>query len=158
VDVAKQPQEVAEPVQAGAERTTIKAAPQYPATLTPGRSSVDELLQRIHTRQWWTNLWLAVLAVPLALTFSLVCLTVIVPMVAGLSQEYLSGASDTATIAPPATYYAAPGQAAGAPLPTFVAPELQAKPTPYAAPAASKSAELAPLFSPEPASKSVSEK
>ncbi len=150
MDVAKQPQEVAQPVQAGAERTTIKAAPQYPATLTPGRSSVDELLQRIHTRQWWTNLWLAVLAVPLALTFSLVCLTVIVPMVAGLSQEYLSGAREAATPAPPA--------AGAGPLPTFVAPELQLQPTPYAAPAASKSAELAPLFSPEPASKSVSEK
>jgi hypothetical protein len=153
VDAAKQMQGVAESAQASAERSTTKTAPQIRTTLTPGGVSVDDLLQRIHARQWWTNLWLAVLAVPLALTLTLVFLAMIVPWVVTLSEEYLSGASETAATAP--VGYGAPGPSMSATPPTFVAPELQAKPSPYAAPAASAPSELAPLFSPEPASKPV---
>jgi hypothetical protein len=149
VDAEKQTQGVAESTQASAERSTTKTAPQIRAALTPGGASVDDLLQRIHARQWWTNLWLAVLAVPLALTLTLVFLAMFVPLAVTLSQEYLSSARDTAATAPAG--YGAPGPSMSATPPTFVAPEPQASPT-YSAPAASTPSHLAPLFSPEPAS------
>lgn len=137
------------PVQASTESSTTRTAPQHPAASIPGNLSVDSLLQRIHARQWWTNLWLAVLAVPLALTLSLVCLSLIVPMVVAMSEEYLSGARDTAELMPPPAS-GMPSTSTEMPLPTFVEPKPNATLEPYATPAASAPAKLAPSLSPSP--------